>query len=187
MIRKAEYSDIDDILNVLNGYNFKVIKAVEGAPIDEDYGETITLYNQVSEIDLRNGFVAVIDGRVVGFAHYKHLSEDTAKTTLITVLPEYAGLGVGKKLQLARMKDAYEKGYKKLITYCETPTVVDWYIKHFNYEILRTEQVSHRLHFLKLKDQVIWAVHYGKKGQENLQVLICNLEGYFEKGPIAIN
>ena len=181
MIRKAEESDIDEILHVLKCYNFKVIKAVEGSPIDDDYGDTITLYNQISGIDLRNGFVAVIDGKIVGFSHYKHLNARTAKTTLITVMPEYAGLGLGKELQLARMKEAYEKGYKKLITYCETPIVVNWYINHFDYKILRTEPVSHRLHFIKLKEQVIWGVHYGKKGQENLQVLICNLEKFMHK------
>ena len=181
MIRKAEEADIDGILNVLRCYNFKVIKAFDGAPIDEDYGETITLYNQVSEIDLRNGFVAVIDGKIVGFSHYKHLHEATAKTTLITVLPEYAGHGLGKELQLARMKEAYEKGCKELITYCETRTIVDWYVKNFDYKVLRTEPVSHRLHFLKLKDQVIWAVHYGKKGRETLKVLTCNLEDFMHE------
>jgi ribosomal protein S18 acetylase RimI-like enzyme len=180
MIRKALESDIDGILNVLSHYNFKVIKAVDEAWIDDDYGEIITLYNRVSEIDLRNGFIAVHEGKIAGFSHYKGLKNSTAKTTLLTVLPEFRGLDLGKKLQIARMKEAYQNGYKELITYCETPTVVNWYIKNFNYKILKTEPVQHRLHFFKLKDQIIWGVHYGLKGQKNLEVMVCNLEDFFK-------
>lgn len=181
-IRKANESDINGILNVLSSYNFKVIKAADGSPIDDDYAGTITLRNQVTEIDLQNAFVALCDGKIAGFSHYKHLEEGTAKTTFITVLPEYRGLGLGEKLQLARMKEAYEKGYKKLITFCETPATVDWYVKHFNYKILRTEPVYHSLHFFQLKDQIIWAVHYGFKEQKSLQVIVCNLEDFFKRG-----
>lgn len=180
MIRKAKESDIEGILNVLSHYNFKVIKAAEGLSIDEEFGDTITLYNQVSKIDLQNGFVGLHNGKIVGFSHYKHLEEGTAKTTLITVLPEFTGLGLGEKLQLARMNEAREKGYKKLITFCEKPAVVDWYIKHFNYKILRTELVHHRLHFFHIKDQIIWAVHYGSKEQELLRVMVCSLEEFFK-------
>jgi N-acetylglutamate synthase-like GNAT family acetyltransferase len=129
---------------------------------------------------LQNGFIALQDGRIVGFSHYKHLKESTAKTTLMTVLPEYRRNGLGEKLQLARMKEAHEKGYKKLITFCETPKTIDWYVKHFNYKILRTEPVHHRLHFIQIKDQTIWAVHYGSKKQKHLQILVCNLEDYFK-------
>jgi N-acetylglutamate synthase-like GNAT family acetyltransferase len=124
--------------------------------------------------------VAIEDGRIVGFSHYKHMKKDTAKTTLLTVLPKYRRNGLGENLQLARMKEAYKKGYKKLITFCETPATVDWYIKRFNYKILRTEQVCHRLHFFQLKDQIIWGVHYGNKEQKSLKVMVCSLEDYFK-------
>ena len=180
MIRKAIESDIDGILKVLSHYDFKVIKAAEGSCIDDDYTDKITLYNQVSKIDLQNAFIAIHDGKIVGFSHYKNLEEGTAKTTLITVLPECQGLGLGKELQIARMREAYEKGYKKLITYCETPATVNWYVKHFNYKILRTEPVYHRLHFFQLKDRVIWGVHYGAKAQKNLKVMVCDLEKFFK-------
>jgi N-acetylglutamate synthase-like GNAT family acetyltransferase len=187
MIRKAKESDIDSILHVLSHYNLKVINAVDGSPLDDDYGDTITLYNQVSQINLQNAFVALSDGKIVGFSHYKHLEGDTAKTTLITVMPEYERLGFGKQLQLARMKEAHEKGYKKLITYCENPLIVNWYVRHFNYQILRTEPVCHRLHFFKLKNRIIWAVHYGSKERKTLQVLLCDLEDFFKKTRGASN
>ena len=117
MIRKAKEADIEDILNVLSGYNFKVLNAIDGAPVDDDAEDIITVYNQISELDLEHAFVALQDGGIVGFCHYKHLEEGIAKTTLITVLPQYRELGLGKALQLARMKNAYERGYKKFREY----------------------------------------------------------------------
>ena len=181
MIRKAEESDIKGILSVLGCYNFKVVNAIDGSPIDNDYTDTITLYNQVSEIKLQNAFVALHDKKIVGFSNFKHMEEDTAKTTLIAVLPKYRKLGLGEKLQLARMREAHEKGYKKMVTFCETPAIANWYVKHFNYRILSSEPIYHRLHFFKLKDQIIWGVHYGSKEQKRLQVLACNLEEFFKQ------
>ena len=181
MIRKAIESDINGILQVLNYYNFKVVNAVDGSVIDDDYDGPITLYNQVSEINLNNAFLAMKDGKIVGFSHYKLLENDVAKTTLLTVLPECRGLGLGEKLQIARMRAAYKKGCRKLITFCETPSTVKWYIKHFNYKILRTEPVCHRLHFFPLKDHIIWGVHYGTGSQKFLKVMECDLEDFFEK------
>lgn len=180
MIRRARESDIEDILNVLSHYNFKVLKTVDDSLIDEDHKNTLNLYNKVSKIDLKNGFVALNQEKIVGFSHYKHLENDIAKTTLLTVLPEYRRNGFGEKLQIVRMKDAYEKGYKKMITFCETPATVDWYIKRFNYKIIKTEPVCHRLHFIELKNQTIWGVHYGNIKQKYLQVIQCNLEDYFK-------
>src|SRR3972149_10924358 len=179
-VRKAKKSDIDDILNVLSIYNFKVLNPMDSKPLDEDFRETVTLYNSLSEIDLRTAFVGVINGQLVGFTHYKPLEGTTAKTTFIIVKPEFRHTGLGKKLQLARMKDAYRKGFEKLITYCETPRIVDWYIQNFGYEIDRTEPVHHRMHFIKLKDKVIWGVHYGFKQFGDLKVLVCDLERFFK-------
>lgn len=180
MIKKPSESDINEILRVLSCYNFKVLNAVDGSIIDDDYDDSISIYNQVSEINLQNAFLAIIDRKIVGFSHYKLLGEGVAKTTLISVLPECQGLGLGEKLQVARMREAYEKGCKKLITFCDTQRAVNWYVKHFNYKILRTESNRHRLHFFMLKDRIIWGVHYGFKGQKLLQVLECDLEDYFK-------
>lgn len=179
-IRKAQESDVEDILNVLGYYNFKIIGAVDNSPIDADAADTITVYNQVSEMDLQNAFVAVDDGKIVGFSHYKHVEEGVAKTTLITVLPKYRNLGLGKDLQLARMKEAYDRGYRKLITYCESPNVVSWYMKHFDYKIVRSEPGHHRLHFLKVKNRIIWGVHYGFREFKNFKVLVCDLNRFFK-------
>lgn len=94
MIRKAKESDIEEILNVLSSYNFKVINAIDNSPIDNDATSIITVYNQVSQIDLKHAFIALHDRKIVGFCHYKHLEEGVAKTTLIAVLPQYRRLGL---------------------------------------------------------------------------------------------
>jgi N-acetylglutamate synthase-like GNAT family acetyltransferase len=178
MIRKAKEQDIEAILDVLGSYNFKVLNAVDGAPVDDDASDILYLRNEITELDLKHAFVALHNGKIVGFCHYKHLEEGVAKTTLITVLPQYRELGLGKALQLARMKEAYEGGHKRLMTFCESPAAIRWYMKHFNYKILGTEPLLHRLYFFKLKDTVIWGIHYGFN-EEFQKKMVCDLENFF--------
>ena len=80
------------------------------------------------------------------------------------------------------MKEANQRGYRKLVTFCEGPNAARWYIKHFNYEILRTEPVHHRLHFFRLKNRIIWGVHYGFREFQSLKVMVCDLEKFFKPG-----
>jgi len=138
MIRKAKESDIEGIFNVLSRYNFKVLNPVDKAPIDDEIKELIAFNNELSELNLKNAFVAEHKNKIVGFSHYKSYKDGKAKTTLITVLPEYRKHGFGKELQLARMKDAYKNGYKILVTFTENPIASKWYVKHFGYRIIRS-------------------------------------------------
>jgi N-acetylglutamate synthase-like GNAT family acetyltransferase len=179
MIRKAKESDIDNILKVLSCYNFKVVKPIDGAIIDDDFKEFVPIYNNVSELNLKNGFVAVHDDKVVGFSHYKKYKDGKAKTTLIAVLPDYRKHGYGKKLQLARMKAAYKNGYKTLISFTENPYASEWYVKYFRYKVIGRERCYHRLHFIPLKNRIIWGVHYGLYDYDEIDVLECNLEEFF--------
>ena len=181
MIRKAKESDIEGILNVLSRYNFKVLNPVDKAPIDDEIKELVTIYNEISELNLKNAFVAEYEGKIVGFSHYKLYKDGKAKTTLITVSPDYRKHGFGKELQLARMKDAYKHGYKILVTFTENPVASKWYVKHFKYKIVGKEKCHHRLHFIPLKNRIIWGIHYGFYDNEEIDVLECNLEEFFTK------
>jgi len=180
MIRKAEEKDIDGILDVLAQYDFRVLNTEDGAVLDPEVGELLTLYNEVSALDLAHGFVVEENQRIVGFAHYKIIDKKTAKTTLMTVLPECRGKGWGKELQVARMREAFERGSETLLTYCELPKSIAWYRGHFGYVVLRQEATHHRLHYIPLVNRVIWGVHYGFKEKE-LSVMECDLAAYFEQ------
>ena len=160
-IRSASEDDLPGILRVLSFYNFKVLDPTDRAPVDSGYQGEIQLYNEVSQIDLADGFVATHEQQIVGFCHFKHFDEDAAKTTLISVDPDFANHGYGKALQLARMRRAYEQGYRRLVTFCDNEKGCVWYRRHFGYELTGSDVNSHRLHFFITSQGPIWGVHYG--------------------------
>lgn len=55
------------------------------------------------------------------------------KTTLLAVMPECKGMGIGKELQYARMKEMHDKGVKVLTTNADRMDTILWYKKHFGY------------------------------------------------------
>ncbi len=179
MIRTADERDLPAILGVLAHYNFKVLDPRDGAPVDDAVGEIASAYDEVSELDLRNGLVAVHDGAVVGFCHYKRLREDVAKTTLISVDPRYARYAFGRALQHARMQGAYQQGFTRMITYCDNPKAVDWYRRYFGYRVTGTEANHHRIHFIPTSGSTIWGVHYGFYENRTVSILETDLRDYF--------
>ena len=78
--------------------------------------------------------VARMNGRVVGFAGYKVLSETEAKTELMVVDPVCCGLGVGMQLQTIRMNEMAAMGIQTLTTNSDLPASIAWYKKHFGYQ-----------------------------------------------------
>jgi ribosomal-protein-alanine N-acetyltransferase len=71
-----------------------------------------------------------MQGRVVGAAGYKVLSPTEGKTTLLGVLPELNGMGIGKALQHRRMEELYKAGVKTLTTNADRSETILWYKKH---------------------------------------------------------
>lgn len=93
---------------------------------------------EMDELDLERFFVARIAGRIVGAAGYRILSADRGKTTLLGVLPEYGGFGIGKALQLRRMQVMHAAGVQVLSTNADRPDTILWYRKHFGYRPVGT-------------------------------------------------
>jgi len=178
-VRPARESDLPGILAVLSHYNFKVLTPVDGAFVDDGMPESIKLYNEVSELNLGDGFVAEHDGNIVGFAHFKKYDDTTAKTTLISVDPAYAGRDFGKALQKARMEKAWSRGYSKMITFCDNPKACEWYRRHFGYEITGSGENCHRLHFIPTAQGTVWGVHYGFYDNPTVAVLETDLNRFF--------
>ncbi len=89
---------------------------------------------EMPEITWENYTVARLDGRVVGFAGYKIVSETEAKTELMVVDPVCRGRGIGLQLQTVRMEKIATRGVRTLITNSDLPASIAWYKKHFGYE-----------------------------------------------------
>ncbi len=115
-IERATAEDRDAILDTMAHYNMHHVPSPE-----------------MEELDLGSFFVARIGHSIVGAAGYKILSSTQGKTTLLSVIPECAGMGIGKALQHARMEVMHQKGVKTVITNADRPDTILWYKKHFGY------------------------------------------------------
>ncbi len=89
--------------------------------------------SEMATFPLSDCFVAEADGRIAGLAGYRILDGDNAKTTLMAVDPRCRGLGVGLRLQEARMNFLRAQGIKHLYTNCDDEAVIAWYERHFGY------------------------------------------------------
>ncbi|MCF6310498.1 MAG: GNAT family N-acetyltransferase [Sulfurimonas sp.] len=116
-ISKAVPQDRDDILRVLEPWNFHRIPSPEA-----------------EEIDFSCFFIAKIDNKIVGVAGYKILSKDEGQTRLLAVYPEFQGSGVGKALQDTRLETMYKLGIKKIFTYPDRSEIILWYKKNYGYK-----------------------------------------------------
>lgn len=121
IIETARAGDREDILRVMEPWNMHHVPSVE-----------------MAELDLECFFVVRYEGKIVGAAGYKLLSGHEGKTTLLSVLPEFSGLGIGKQLQLRRMEVMYRQGVKTLTTNADRPATILWYKKHFGYRQVGT-------------------------------------------------
>jgi len=88
---------------------------------------------EMEELNLRNFFVAKVDGKIVGASGFKMIRSDVGKTTLLSVDPSYNGMGIGQKLQDARLLAMHKWGAKSVITNADRPETISWYMKHYGY------------------------------------------------------
>jgi uncharacterized protein (DUF849 family)/N-acetylglutamate synthase-like GNAT family acetyltransferase len=115
-IESARPEDRNSIIEVLKHFNMHHLPSVE-----------------MEEIDFNCFFVVKVEKEIVGVAGYKLLSPTEGKTTLLGVLPEYSGMGLGKALQEKRMEVMHQAGIKKLTTNADRPATILWYKKHYGY------------------------------------------------------
>ncbi len=179
VIGRASEADFADMVEVLKHYHFSLLSIEQAGVIDSHEGETFTIYNEVSHFDFENAFVARVNGQIAGCCHWRLNSPIEAKTTLISVDPEFRGQGIGFKLQEARMQAAFDVGVQKLVTFCDSEKSIAWYIKHFGYEALGEEQDHRRLHYFNVNGEIVWGIHFGFPGHKNGTKLVCDLTKYF--------
>lgn len=108
-----------------------------------------------SEIVVENAFVAVVDGEIVGTAGWFALSDDVAETASLAVDPAYRGLGIGYRLQSARLDAMRERGFERVRTETDRPATIRWYIEKFGYRKIGTNPKKHAF---SLPDVDEWTV-----------------------------
>jgi len=124
-IRKALPGDYEAILKVMAPWNMHHVPSPE-----------------MEALNLDNFFVALMGSDVVGAGGYKILSPEHGKTTLLGILPEFSGLGIGKALQDARLEAMHDAGIRWVTTNADRPDVILWYKKHYGYrEVGRLKKI----------------------------------------------
>ncbi len=75
---------------------------------------------------LSDCLVAVVDDVVRGVGGWRTLSDTEAKKTLLAVAPAWAHLGLGRRLQTARLGILREMGMRSVTTNTDDPRVAHW-------------------------------------------------------------
>jgi 3-keto-5-aminohexanoate cleavage enzyme len=122
-IERARTEDRGAILEVMEAWNMHHVPSLE-----------------MEELDLSCFFVARAraSGMIIGASGYKILSREAGKTTLLGVFPEFGGTGIGKELQIARLRAMHEAGVRRVTTNADRPEIILWYKKHFGYHEIGT-------------------------------------------------
>ncbi len=136
-IMRPRSNDWEAILEILKTANFHQIGGAE-----------------MSEFPLCDCFIAVDNLTPVGVAGYKMLDPTTAKTTLLTVHPDYRGRKIGIRLQQSRFAFLRDKGIKTIYTNCDDPAVIRWNERHFGFR--KTGQLIPKVHEFGRKDKDHW-------------------------------
>jgi uncharacterized protein (DUF849 family)/N-acetylglutamate synthase-like GNAT family acetyltransferase len=120
-IEKAGPDDLPQILEVMRPWNMHHYPSPE-----------------MEALDANSFFVAKVKGKIIGASGYTLLSQTLGKTTLLAVLPEYSGWGIGEELQNVRLKHMHQVGVKKVTTNADRPRVISWYIRRYRYKKIGT-------------------------------------------------
>ncbi len=88
-------------------------------------------------------FVAEVGTRIVGCASYILHAGLRAETGSLAVDPVFRGLGIGEKLQRARLCELQGLGILSILTETDRPEVIDWYVRKFGYRVAGKRRKKH--------------------------------------------
>lgn len=143
-IRKMRAEDFLDTMNILHKWNMAPI-------IDSNNDKNL----ERSELDITKSFVAIANNQIVGICSYIIHNSLLAETASLAVDPEYQGLGLGYKLQKARLIEMQQLGIKTLHTETDRAETVQWYIRKFGYQKVG---INPKKHDFSLPDVDQWTV-----------------------------
>ena len=108
-----------------------------------------------SGIVVENAFVAEDGQAIVGTAGWFAIGDGVAETASMAVDPRYQGLGVGYRLQAARLDAMRRRGFRRVRTEADRPATIRWYIDKFGYRIVGKNPKKHAF---SLPDVEEWTV-----------------------------
>lgn len=125
VIRKAVPEDAETIIDInIEVWNTTYKGLIPQEVIDklQSKNPERIIRNQNSIQEKQNTFVAEIDGKIVGYHTFGKTRdknfEDAGEIYAGYILDNYQGLGLGRKMAVACMKELLERGYTKLVTKC---------------------------------------------------------------------
>jgi 3-keto-5-aminohexanoate cleavage enzyme len=125
-IESASSNDLNAILEVMAHFNMHRVPSEE-----------------MPTLNLDRFFVARMNGKVVGASGWEMISPSEGKTTLLGVLPDLSGMGIGKELQEARLMAMHTAGATIVTTNADIPETIAWYKKHYGYREVGTLKKIH--------------------------------------------
>lgn len=143
-IRKMREEDRGQVLRLLGLWNMGPRSSTPECPEPER-----------TTIIVKNTFVALAGGSVVGVASYILHGVRAAETASLAVDPSCIGLGIGERLQSARLTEMKELGVERIRTEADRPEVVRWYQRKFGYRVVGAARKKHEF---SLADVDHWTV-----------------------------
>ena len=163
-IRPPGEADLDGLFRCLEAYRLHRLGGAGVTDTDFAADAILSVRNAICYIDLAEKcWVAEQDGQLLGFCcwGWRDRAQQSAKTILISVLPEVRSLGVGSLLQQKRMDEMREQGAHEVHTWSDDPRSIRWYQERFGYELIGYEPIYHCLHCFTLGDRSVWGIHRG--------------------------
>ena len=174
-IKRAEESHAAGIFRCLSAYRFHVFGETDQVDPDFPQDALLSVRNDISHVDLAEKcWVAELDDEVIGFCcwTWRDREQRSAKTVLISVLPEARSLGVGPLLQRQRLDEMREQGAREVHTWSDDPAAIRWYQMKFGYELVDYEPIHHSIHHFSFGEQVRWGIHRGFVENDQLAHLL---------------
>ena len=131
-LRKMRHDDVNDGARILAAWNMAPEVASAARPDPE-----------CPRIPIENGFVALVDGVIVGIASYLDRGAGKGETTCLAVDPAWCDRGIGGLLQTARLAEMMAKGIRLVRTEADRPEAVQWYVRKFGYRIVGKAPKKH--------------------------------------------
>ena len=132
VIRRMRADDLDRVTAILAGWNMAPIPASVTLPDPE-----------VPAIPVDTTFVALVNGMIAGVASYVLAGNDRGQTLVLAVDRAHRKIGIGARLQSARLAEMKAKGITSVRTETDRPEAIEWYVQKFGCRVVGSKPKKH--------------------------------------------